>query len=485
MGIQYPAINSGVAGTGSTAAMGLNSFRNKIINGDFRLDYIGEKTLNNTGDYFCNRWYAEVNNGEIGAEKNYLLGSNSYNILNNLDPFNDNSGISLWNFDNNVNDLSGNYNGTVSGSVSFDTGKFGNAAVWSGHNSDNYISVPSISLGNYFTISLWCYINTNNTYINAFLGNEKYLTIGRNDYDNGNQYKLLFGLGDGTNWIDSVYGNMTLENSKWYNIIVVRDNKKVSFYINGILDAVRTISSQTFNNTFYFGNRQGQNSDYALDGDLDQIRFFNRILKDNEIYSIYKEEYIQILKKYGQITINSISDNSNFLLKPFVQKFEQQVLQQIEGGNVTLSFNFACSQTGTYRAKFIDFNNNEVSQTFAYNNSNNDFQNISVTFDISGLGDSGEFYLSNEYGGEIQIGVQDNANDTEVIQLGANDWIKVTDVQLEKGDTATDFENRPIQVETALCNRYIAKSSLGADALEFLNMRTTPAISNDILDAEL
>jgi hypothetical protein len=462
MGIKYPATGNSTGGSNSgtvSTVTGLNSFRNKIINGDFKLDYIGGKTLNNAGDYFCNRWYSEVNNGEIKAERSGVLANNSLDRRDTVDFFGDGSGVSLIRFNNVTEDLGNNTSTTWQGTEQYTDGNIElnpKAVKFSGDNavscSCNIVPVA---------MSMWVYLDTVNS-------NNSYLIDFRNN--SGNAYVLhngSFSTSGVTNFRINNVDTKSLGAGKWAHIYF-------------------EVPNADGNSTWYLGNYTSPSSGYSLNGRVQQFRIFNRSLSADEIDElINKEVELLYLKYYGQITINSVSDNSNFLLKPFVQKFEQQVLQQIQGGKVTLSFNFACSQTGTFRVKFVDYNNNEISQTSDYNDSNNDFQKINLVFDISNLGDNGVFNLSEYYGGKVQIGVQDNANDTEVTQLGANDWLKVTDVQLEKGDTTTDFENRPIQIETALCNRYMAKSSLGADALAFLNMRTAPTINNDILDAEL
>ena len=45
---------------------------------------------------------------------------------------------------------------------------------------------------------------------------------------------------------------------------------------------------------------------------------------------------------------------------------------------------------------------------------------------------------------------------------GANDWVQLTNVQLEKGSTATSFDYRPYGTELALCQRYYVKIASGA-----------------------
>jgi hypothetical protein len=43
---------------------------------------------------------------------------------------------------------------------------------------------------------------------------------------------------------------------------------------------------------------------------------------------------------------------------------------------------------------------------------------------------------------------------SDVTDTTAGDFLYITDVQLEAGSTATDFERRPIGTELALCQRY-------------------------------
>ena len=50
---------------------------------------------------------------------------------------------------------------------------------------------------------------------------------------------------------------------------------------------------------------------------------------------------------------------------------------------------------------------------------------------------------------------------------GANDWVQLTNVQLEKGSTATSFDYRPYGTELALCQRYYWQISLGGNGTQY------------------
>jgi len=83
---------------------------------------------------------------------------------------------------------------------------------------------------------------------------------------------------------------------------------------------------------------------------------------------------------------------------------------------------------------------------------------------------------------------------------GANDWVQLTNVQLEKGSTATSFDYRPYGTELQLCQRYFVKlggnqasetvaisvicystSSCQGNVVLPVQMRTTPSISTNLL----
>ena len=66
---------------------------------------------------------------------------------------------------------------------------------------------------------------------------------------------------------------------------------------------------------------------------------------------------------------------------------------------------------------------------------------------------------------------------SDVTDTTAGDFLYVTDVQLEVGDTATPFEHRPYDMELARCQRYYEKSGVNATD----SYSTTDTASNTVV----
>lgn len=138
----------------------------------------------------------------------------------------------------------------------------------------------------------------------------------------------------------------------------------------------------------------------------------------------------------------------------------------LAGATATLSFIFNTNVTGTYSVVISDgvFSSSYVTTINATANTPTKY---SITLPISVA-----IPYSTNIGLLICIGFQ-NTGDNQTSALntwvagrrfsaaGATNWsatvgnfIEVTEVQLEKGATATDFDYRPYSVELALCQRY-------------------------------
>jgi hypothetical protein len=163
-------------------------------------------------------------------------------------------------------------------------------------------------------------------------------------------------------------------------------------------------------------------------------------------------------------------------------RIEGQNLQHLKKGtanaeSVTLSFWIKSNKTGTLQANLRDFDNSrQIGNTYTINSANTwEKKTITFTGDTTGTldndnnasislewwFDSGSNYNSGSVPTSWQTYNDTNRNAGATINLAdsTSNYINITGVQLEVGDTATPFENRPYDMELARCYRYFRRYS--------------------------
>lgn len=203
----------------------------------------------------------------------------------------------VYNGDN-VNDSSGNaQNGTNVGSVTFTTGKVGNAFTF---NGSNYINLPSASLNSLtgdFSVSFWMNL--------AGVGADAQFPVGAFYYDGTNLYgwdcyiqssNLNFQIFNGTSnaTINTLTTGVGPYYGTWAFFTLVRKGSTSSkIYINGNLVASNTnttnpvhhasssatIGARKFDSTIQYNMVNG--------GKLDAVTIWNKTLTDNDVLSLY------------------------------------------------------------------------------------------------------------------------------------------------------------------------------------------------------
>jgi len=162
-------------------------------------------------------------------------------------------------------------------------------------------------------------------------------------------------------------------------------------------------------------------------------------------------------------------------------RFEGQDLQHLQKGtssakSCTISFWIKSNKTGTGQINIRDIDNNRgINKTYTIDAANTwEYKTILIEGDTTGTisNDNGSsfwlmwaFYsgtdnnsgtFNDAWGAWSWTAV--NASGTLDIGASASDYVKITGVQLEVGDTATDFEHRSFGEELSLCQRYFCKS---------------------------
>ncbi len=236
-------------------------------------------------------------------------GVNNYTVPNYVST---NGLVGWWPFNGNANDESGNgNNGTVSGSI-LTTDRLGNTnSAYSFNGTNNKITVAdaiSLEVTSTATFSLWTQINQ----INFDNGNS-------NDYDARLIDKSTPGLNNGylidynhritssnpsysnqcttgSTRIRAVMGNSINLTScysgylNWTHIVITFNNGNINVFNNGMLSGTFTSSNNsipTNNIPLIFGYQTSGTGITWLNGKLDDIGIWNRVLTQAEIIALY------------------------------------------------------------------------------------------------------------------------------------------------------------------------------------------------------
>lgn len=220
------------------------------------------------------------------------------NVVNKLDILGDNSCIATFTFDGNSNDLSGKFNGVwkdKNGNVikgAYEVGKFGQAAKFDGNS---YITIGDgnfLKIGtNPYSFSFWfkfnSIINGENGFLGKYDGQDGSFTL---EYlGNKNQF-----VGYSNSSTQIAFSNSLEEPllpGVWYHIVFIFEQNNYRCYLNGKLLPV-TQTGKNFNVTNnvipVIGTYKAGNE--IIDGLIDQVRIFNRVLRPEEIQTLYKKE---------------------------------------------------------------------------------------------------------------------------------------------------------------------------------------------------
>ena len=195
-------------------------------------------------------------------------------------------------------DESGSYDGTPT-NVNFNVaGKFGNAVAFNGTSSKIVITGSPFNLTTY-SLSFW---------INAADYNQSNTTIVNIGLDNtgGTWGGLAFGVSankvfyyGGDSGFITQTGTTNITNATWVHVAMVVNANLITGYINGIQDTglSRTLGAHiTYRggsiNTI--GVRQGAFGSYGWwNGNVDQVRIFNKALSSSEVTTLNNEVYCQ------------------------------------------------------------------------------------------------------------------------------------------------------------------------------------------------
>lgn len=245
-------------------------------------------------------------------------------------------------FSGNANDVSGNGNNSVFNNATLTADRLGNPnSAYHFNGIDNYMRVPNnvtLNMGNTMSIALWVKptgYNTGQCYTNMLVMKSSPATLQSN-------YHVRFG---------DIYNGCTAPNpaqerfagnnavaqtpfvqlNQWYSVVWTSDGVTEKIYVNCVLRESVPAGGIAYTNTFdlLFGMNTNSSFPYWLNGDLDEVRIYNRALTVDEVNVLGS-------------CITPFSCNNWLRTQAVGQKVTVGDLD-ISGNQVTVEANFNCS----------------------------------------------------------------------------------------------------------------------------------------------
>jgi Concanavalin A-like lectin/glucanases superfamily len=275
-------------------------------------------------------------------------------------------------FNGNANDASGNNNNPTFNNATITADRFGNPnSAYHFNGLYQYMRIPnkpSINFKNEITLSVW--VRPTGFYYGICHASQL-ISKGGGNYNDGN-YALryddaLFSGGKGcdggrcdtlhqnfrgTGTVLKPYGGDFIKKGKWYNVLYTNDGKTARLYVDCLLKYTVTFP-ETFTNTedLFFGKSDDDLFPFWFNGDLDEIRIYNRALNNQEITSLCSDSIL--VKKVGKPdsviippvkTVPVLEKRDNELMKEFTVDHDSISVTLydngiVDGDTITLVYN--------------------------------------------------------------------------------------------------------------------------------------------------
>ncbi len=201
--------------------------------------------------------------------------------------------VAYYPFNGNAkDDATSSNNGIVHG-VELIEDRAGNSnRAFSFDGVDDFIGLPSDFDLAQRTISLWFSVNEVDGYNRLYNSDHPNLDYSSTNIDvfkdnQSNEYKLRLEAGGGQG-DDILY---TIVQNNWYHAVLMIDSLNTSAYVNGeIINSVPFMNHHSdvgFPRSFIGTNRD--TSRYFFNGVIDDIRIYDRTLREDEIQSLFDE----------------------------------------------------------------------------------------------------------------------------------------------------------------------------------------------------
>jgi hypothetical protein len=250
----------------------------------------------------------------------YLIVLTSTSVFGQTDSL-----IAYYPFNGNCNETIENNNGSPSSSgISYTTGinNSSNSAIKISGINNGYVNLGNDSSLQFknngqYTLSLWVKMATSNSY--------RAILVKSSNYDHWD-YGIMAnnGLPYTGKGLQDLYALSKINNGKWHHLVATYNNGHHKLYINGVLEKNfpgGSINESTGNLVL---GLKGDALSNQYDGDIDELKIFNKALSAEDITKLSNEKSI--------ITSNASFTKKTFIIYPNpAQNFTTIELNSAEG----------------------------------------------------------------------------------------------------------------------------------------------------------
>jgi hypothetical protein len=246
-------------------------------------------------------------------------------------------------FSGNANDVSGNNNNPSFNNATLTADRFGNTNnAYHFNGSSSYMRIPTsatLNMGNTMSIALW--VKPTGYYTGTCYQNVLVMKSAPTNLQSN--YHLRFGdiyngCSSPSTAVERFSGNNAVaaapfvQLNQWYSVVWTSDGITERIYVNCVLRASVAAGGIAYTNTFdlLFGMNTDPSFSYWLNGDLDEVRLYDRALNQDEISVL------------GSCVSTPLTCN-NWLHTQVVGQSVTVGDLDISGNQITVEGNFNCS----------------------------------------------------------------------------------------------------------------------------------------------
>jgi len=217
-----------------------------------------------------------------------LIKSNDAGVCTSdeADIFGDSSGVALYQLNLDGSDMSGNYDG-VATDVSFVNGHIDSAGSFNGSTSRITTSLDFDTIDEEWAVSMWVKF--------TFDANHRYFA---GSYDSGpaNGFEIATGTSGEIRFmckkesvsLSSIISTATYGDGNWHHVVVVKGASTNILYVDGGSVGSTATTNGIPHNGFVIGSA-GNYLVKLTNGDIDQVRIFNKAISASEVSTLYAE----------------------------------------------------------------------------------------------------------------------------------------------------------------------------------------------------